>query len=63
MPLLSGEKVVVDPLVAARDRNSENSRLASLPDDILLRILDNVDDIVTMYCMRRVSHVFRRLIY
>lgn len=57
-------EIAVDPLVAARDYNIKNSRLASLPDDILLLILDSIgDDVLTLYSLRRVSQVFRRIIY
>ncbi|MBE3046667.1 F-box-like domain-containing protein [Candidatus Bathyarchaeota archaeon] len=54
----------IDPLIAARAYNYRNSPLGILPDELLLHILDRIgDDVVTLYCLRRVSRTFRRLIY
>lgn len=62
--LLDGQSSAVDPLVAARANNIKSGTLASLPDELLLLILKHVtDDVVTLCCLRRVSQVFRRLIY
>ena len=54
----------MDPLIASHVYNIKNSTLASLPEEILLRILELIgDDAVTLHCLRRVSRVFRRLVY
>lgn len=52
----------MDPLIAAQIHNIENSRLGGLPEEILLHILGHVDE-VSLYCLRRISRKFRRLIF
>ncbi|OTA94456.1 hypothetical protein M434DRAFT_265638 [Hypoxylon sp. CO27-5] len=53
----------MDPLIAAQIYNNRHSRLCQLPEELLLQILHCLsDDVVSLYCLRRVSRVFRRLI-
>lgn len=52
-----------DPLIAAQIQNMKESHLARLPEELLLCVLDSIgDDIVALFCLRRVSRKFRRVI-
>ena len=54
----------IDPFVAAQLHNIKKCRLTRLPQELLLCILEHIgDDAVTLRCLRRVSRIFRRLIY
>lgn len=56
----------LDPLIAARLQNDKHTPIFQLPEEVLLQIISHccVDDsIVTLYCLRRVSRKFRRLVY
>lgn len=54
----------MDPLIAAQVYNNSHSLLTRLPEELLLCILHYIgDDMLTLFCLRRVSRVFRRLIY
>ena len=57
----------LDPLTTASIRNNRSSFIYRLPEEILLLILDQIhcsdDDIITYYCLRRVSRLFRRLVH
>lgn len=54
----------MDPLIAAQVYNNNCNPLGRLPEELLLHILHCLgDDILTLYCLRRVSRRFRRLIY
>ncbi|KAM0259443.1 hypothetical protein ACHAQJ_003337 [Trichoderma viride] len=60
---LSDLQCTMDPLMAAQVYNNNYSLLCRLPDELLLHILRCLgDDILTLYCLRRVSRSFRRLI-
>lgn len=58
-PETHGRKVT-----AARQHNATKSPLASLPEELILAILRRLGryDLTTLYCLRRVSSVFFRLI-
>lgn len=63
LPTLSDLQRIMDPLIAAQVYNNNYGPLCRLPDELLLRILHGLgDDILTLYCLRRVSRSFRRLI-
>lgn len=52
-----------DPLLAAQIKNMKESRLVRLPEELLLCVLDSIgDDVVALFCLRRVSRKFRRVI-
>lgn len=54
----------MDPLIAAQVYNNNHSPLGRLPEELLLCILRCIgDDVLTLYCLRRISRIFRRLIY
>lgn len=54
----------IDPLIAAQVYNRTHSRLLRLPQEVLLHILHYLgNDVVDLYCLRRTSKQFRRLIY
>lgn len=54
----------MDPLVAAEFYNIHFSPFGRLPDELMLLVLEHIgDDVVTLYCLRRVSRRFRYLIY
>ncbi|KAK3936576.1 hypothetical protein QBC46DRAFT_394732 [Diplogelasinospora grovesii] len=50
----------MDPLIAPTFHNLTRSPLCSLPDDILLRVMSQADD-VSLFCLRRTSRIFLRL--
>ncbi|KAK3944757.1 hypothetical protein QBC46DRAFT_437390 [Diplogelasinospora grovesii] len=53
----------MDPLIAAQVYNKKHSPIGQLPEELLLQILHHLgDDTLTLYCLRRVSRTFRRLI-
>jgi hypothetical protein len=55
----------MDPLIAARLYNATHSLLARLPEELLLEILHCLgrsNEVVALYCLRRVSARLRRLI-
>lgn len=55
---------LTDPLVAAQLHNVDRCRLTRLPEELLLCILHHIgNDAVALRCLRRVSQIFRRLIY
>lgn len=54
----------MDPLMAAQTYNNRFCPLSRLPEEILQCILDFIDhDVVTLWCLRIVSTVFRRLLH
>ncbi|OIW28206.1 hypothetical protein CONLIGDRAFT_681184 [Coniochaeta ligniaria NRRL 30616] len=57
----------LDPLVTASIHNYRSSILYRLPEEIFLLILDQIrrsdDNIITYFCLRRVSRLFRRLVH
>lgn len=54
----------MDPLMEAKLYYSIHCPLARLPEEVLLTILNDVGDyLVTLHCIRRISSVFRRLVY
>lgn len=54
----------MDPLIAARVYNAKNTIVGRLPEELLLRIVDLIgEDAVALYCLRRASRTFRRLVY
>lgn len=55
----------IDPLIAAHAYNNRHSPLAGLPDEILLPIVAFClrNDPIDVYCVRRVSTRFRRIVY
>jgi hypothetical protein len=62
-PTIVGMEMAVEkmhPLVAAALHNLTQSQLCSLPEDILLLIMDYTDEI-SLFCLRRTSRVFMRL--
>ncbi|KAL7936005.1 hypothetical protein V8C35DRAFT_333198 [Trichoderma chlorosporum] len=62
-PTLSDLQLTMDPLLAAQIYNDNHSPLCRLPDELLLRILHCLGhDILSIYCLRRVSRSFRRLV-
>ena len=53
----------LDPFVAAQVYNNEYNPLTRLPEEVLLRILHYAsEDVVALFCLRRVSRTFRRLV-
>ncbi|KAL7626244.1 hypothetical protein AAE478_003014 [Parahypoxylon ruwenzoriense] len=54
----------MDPWIAAQVYNNNYSPLGRLPEELLLLILYYLDnEILSIYCLGRVSRTFRRLIY
>lgn len=54
----------MDPLMAAQSYNNRFCPFTRLPDELLLRVLDFLDDDpVTLHCLQVVSRVFLRLLH
>lgn len=61
--VLRGLEHTMDPLIAAQVYNNRHCPLTSLPEEILLLIIGNIEgDVPTLHCLQRTSRTFRRLI-
>lgn len=53
----------MDPLIAAQVYNNRHCALTSLPQEILLHIIHNIEeDVPTLHSLQRTSRTFRRII-
>lgn len=56
-----------DPLITASIQNYRSGLLYRLPEELIVMILDQIggsdDDVITYFCLRHVSRLFRRLVH